>query len=219
MTQPAIVILDIETSGLDEKADTIFEIGMRILDIHLNEIASWSQIITDDGALQWIQYMERMAKEERDHRGVEPWFSIRRVYEMHMGNGLFSEITNAHSAGQRRTIADVEAEAIQFLTNNFVGPNHQHLPMTGSSILFDRKFITERMPALNKHFHYRNTDISSVKTLTAMYLPHLADKLSATYQPAAKHRSLPDCIDSTEELRFYLTNVVVADTSPSSATS
>ncbi len=39
--------------------------------------------------------------------------------------------------------------------------------MCGNSICQDRRFLARQMPALERFFHYRNLDVSTVKELAA----------------------------------------------------
>ena len=55
---------------------------------------------------------------------------------------------------------------------------------------------------LEKFFHYRNLDVSSVKELAARWRPDLV----GGFTKSGGHRALNDVLDSIEELRFYRTH-------------
>lgn len=201
-TQPAIAIVDLETGGLDPALNAIFEVGILLLDIELNEVASFSSIVADPFALAHLQWLEGLAMEEPAHRNEEPWRGARIVYEMHERSDLAAEIRGANGTGP--SLAVVEQQAVEFLRSWNVGPTGLSLPMTGSSILFDRQYIQAQMPQLNALFHYRNTDISSIKNLVNLYRMDLVALRNQSIAPAGLHRSLPDCRDTALELEFYL---------------
>ena len=55
------------------------------------------------------------------------------------------------------------------------------------------------MPELNKIFHYRNVDVSSIKELVRRWSPEIAIELKKT----GAHRALEDIKESILELRYY----------------
>jgi oligoribonuclease len=71
-------------------------------------------------------------------------------------------------------------------------------PMCGNSICQDRRFMARHMPALEKFFHYRNLDVSTLKILMQRWRPDLPE---ASKQGA--HQALEDIRESIEELRHY----------------
>ena len=71
--------------------------------------------------------------------------------------------------------------------------------MCGNSICQDRRFLYRWMPNLERFFHYRNLDVSSVKELCLRWAPRVAERLDNQ----ATHTALQDIHDSIDELRFY----------------
>jgi oligoribonuclease len=55
------------------------------------------------------------------------------------------------------------------------------------------------MPQLEKYFHYRNLDVSTLKELAARWAPQVAQGVQKT----GRHRALDDIRESIEELRYY----------------
>ena len=74
-------------------------------------------------------------------------------------------------------------------------------PMCGNSICQDRRFMARHMPELEKFFHYRNLDVSTLKILMQRWRPDLPE---APKQGA--HQALEDIRESIEELRHYRTH-------------
>ena len=72
-------------------------------------------------------------------------------------------------------------------------------PMCGNSICQDRRFLYRWMPELERFFHYRNIDVSTVKELCQRWSPAVAQGL----RKVSTHRALQDIHDSIGELRYY----------------
>ena len=72
-------------------------------------------------------------------------------------------------------------------------------PMCGNSICQDRRFMHRQMPALEKWFHYRNLDVSTLKELAVRW----AHPTIPAYAKKGKHEALSDVRESIEELRHY----------------
>ena len=71
-------------------------------------------------------------------------------------------------------------------------------PMCGNSICQDRRFLHREMPELERYFHYRNLDVSTIKELVRRWNP-AKDQFSKD----SRHLALDDIRDSIEELRYY----------------
>jgi oligoribonuclease len=81
---------------------------------------------------------------------------------------------------------------------------HQHVPagaspMCGNSICQDRRFLARWMPSLEKYFHYRNLDVSTLKELAARWYP----QLNGSFAKRSAHLARADIIESIAELRHY----------------
>ncbi len=78
-------------------------------------------------------------------------------------------------------------------------------PMCGNSICQDRRFLARHMPRLERFFHYRNLDVSSVKELARRWAPTVA----AGFSKQGAHLALADIHDSIRELRHYREHLFV----------
>jgi len=91
---------------------------------------------------------------------------------------------------------DAQDITLNFL-KKYVPPNAS--PMCGNSVCQDRRFLHRCMPELERYFHYRNLDVSTIKELAKRWA-------SGVYQGFSKqssHLALDDVRDSIRELRFY----------------
>jgi oligoribonuclease len=92
--------------------------------------------------------------------------------------------------------SDAEHATIDFL-NEWVDSGAS--PMCGNSICQDRRFLAREMPLLERFFHYRNLDVSTLKILATLWAPGV----SKGYQKDSAHLALSDIRDSIEELVWY----------------
>lgn len=74
------------------------------------------------------------------------------------------------------------------------------MPLAGSTVSFDRRWLRQHMPELEKLFSHRSVDVSSVGELAARWAPEVyAGRPRSTDQ----HRALADARGSIELLRYY----------------
>ena len=118
--------------------------------------------------------------------GMDEW--ARRQHE---GSGLLAEVRQS-----TLTLAQAE-EMVLAAVSAFCPP--RTCPLAGSSVCFDRLFLRKYMPRLNAHLHYRHVDVSSFKEMVKRWHPDKA----VPNGTGAKHRALPDILDSIQELRYY----------------
>ena len=70
------------------------------------------------------------------------------------------------------------------------------------------------MPRLEKFFHYRNLDVSTIKELARRWAP----ELYKGYSKESAHTALSDVHDSIDELRYYrkFMGTLAGNTAPTS---
>jgi oligoribonuclease len=94
------------------------------------------------------------------------------------------------------SLAEAEGLTIEFLAR-YVPAGKS--PMCGNSICQDRRFLARLMPRLERYFHYRNLDVSTVKELCRRWAP----ELGKGFVKESNHTALSDIRDSVAELRYY----------------
>jgi oligoribonuclease len=172
-TPDRLVWVDIETTGLDPEEHLILEVALVVTDANLVTLAEWS--------------------------GVRGFVSTADVHElnamygdtlaMHTESGLLAEVLASEV-----TEFKLEEAANQFLEDQ--GLEFGRSPMCGSSVAFDRAFLSSYMGDLAKWFHYRNFDASTVATFTRMLRPDIE------FPPRVRrHRALDDVRRSIEIVR------------------
>jgi len=167
-----LIWIDLEMTGLCPDTDSILEIACIVTDRELNVLATGPEYaIRHDEAR--LTAMDDWNRNQHGKSGL--W---QRVLE--------SDIDHARA----------EADTLAFLAQ-WVPPGKS--PMCGNSICQDRRFLYRQMPALEKYFHYRNLDVSTLKELARRWAPELCKGFSKE----AAHTALSDVQDSIAELRYY----------------
>lgn len=159
-------------TGLKPDTDTIIEIATVVTDAQLAVLAEGPvfAIHTSDETLA----------------GMDEWNT-----RQHGQSGLTARVRES-----RVTLAEAEAQTLAFLRAWVPGGVS---PMCGNSICQDRRFLARLMPQLERYFHYRNLDVSTVKELARRWAPRQA----AGFEKQATHLALADIHDSIRELLFY----------------
>lgn len=167
-----LIWIDLEMTGLDTFNDTIIEIATIVTDSDLNILAEGPvlAIYTTDVVLN----------------AMDDWNK-----NQHGQSGLIDRIRRSEV-----TLAQAEQETLAFLSK-YVEAGRS--PMCGNSICQDRRFLARQMPNLEKFFHYRNLDVSSIKELCFRWRPDVLD----SFEKKNTHLALDDVRDSIRELRHY----------------
>jgi len=183
MSKPAadrssnLIWIDLEMTGLSPETDTIIEIATVVTDNHLNELA--------EGPMIAIQ-QSRATME-----GMDDWNT-----RQHGESGLTDRVLSS-DVGTR----EAELATIEFL-EEWVDAGAS--PMCGNSICQDRRFMAREMPDLERYFHYRNLDVSTLKILALLWAPTVA----RGFVKESEHLALADIRDSIEELAWYRENLL-----------
>ena len=167
-----LIWLDMEMTGLNPLTDKVLELAIVVTDAHLNTIAEAPVLVVH-------QSDEVLA-------GMDAWNT-----STHGRSGLTEKVRASTLSEQ-----DVTAHMLEFL-KAYVGPNKS--PMCGNSICQDRRFMAQHMPELEKYFHYRNLDVSTLKELARRWQPKVYDG----FKKATKHTALADVYESIDELKHY----------------
>ena len=167
-----LVWIDLEMTGLSPEQDSIIEIATIVTDRYLNELAEGPVLAVRQTAAT-MSAMDDWNTRQHGNSGL-----TARVLESEFGT------------------ADAEAATIDFL-KNWVEEGAS--PICGNSICQDRRFLAREMPALERFFHYRNLDVSTLKILAQQWAPAVARGFSKD----SAHLALSDIRDSIEELKWY----------------
>ncbi|NIR59215.1 MAG: oligoribonuclease [Gammaproteobacteria bacterium] len=167
-----LIWIDLEMTGLDTEHDSIIEIATVVTDSALNVLAEGPELAIH-------QNDEILA-------GMDAWNT-----EQHTRSGLVDRVR-----ASTVTEAQAEDQTLAFLEKH--APPHVS-PMCGNSICQDRRFLARCMPELERYFHYRNLDVSTLNELVTRWAP----QLMGGFKKESAHLALGDVYESIRELRYY----------------
>jgi oligoribonuclease len=167
-----LVWIDLEMTGLKPDTDVIIEMATIVTDSQLRLVA--------EGPVIAIHQPDPVLE------AMDDWNK-----RTHGASGLITRVRES-----TWTMASAEKRTMEFL-NVLVEPNSS--PMCGNSICQDRRFLARYMPTLEKFFHYRNLDVSTLKELARRWAP---DLLSG-FVKQGEHKALADIQESIRELEYY----------------
>jgi len=167
-----LIWIDLEMTGLDTDRDHIIEIATIVTDSELNTLA--------EGPVFAVHQPDSVLD------GMDEWNT-----RQHGQSGLTERVRNSTV-----DLRAAEQQTIDFLRQYLPAGKS---PMCGNSICQDRRFLAREMPALERFFHYRNLDVSTLKELVKRWRPDLVGGFSKN----ASHLALDDIRDSIAELKYY----------------
>ena len=174
-----LIWIDLEMTGLIPESDVIIEIATVVTDANLN-------VIEEGPSLAIHQNSDLLD-------GMDDWNT-----NQHNQSGLVQRVIES-----KVSTAEAESQTLDFLIK-YVDQGAS--PMCGNSICQDRRFLYNYMPKLEKFFHYRHIDVSTLKELAVRWKPSI---ISSTYKKS-RHLALSDVYDSIDELKHYKEHFIKA---------
>ena len=170
--QTNLIWIDLEMTGLVPEKDVIIEIATVVTDKNLNVLA--------EGPALAIHQSEELLTE------MDEWNT-----EHHTNSGLVQRVKNSNISTKQ-----AEIQTLNFL-KQYLNPHVS--PMCGNTICQDRRFLYNYMPALERFFHYRHIDVSTLKELAIRWKPDA----KMEFKKDSAHLALSDIYDSIDELKHY----------------
>lgn len=167
-----LIWIDLEMTGLLPESDVIIEIATIVTDKDLNILA--------EGPALAIHQSDALLN------GMDEWNT-----EHHTNSGLVKRVKESLVSTEQ-----AEIETIEFLKE---WVNEGASPMCGNTICQDRRFLYNTMPTLEKFFHYRHIDVSTLKELIKRWKPDAA----LVREGESEHLALADIRESIRELKHY----------------
>lgn len=167
-----LIWVDLEMTGLQPEKDHIIEIATIVTDSSLNIIA--------EGPVFAIHQPDSLLDQ------MDEWNTTH-----HHASGLVKRV-------QESTINEQAAEAATLAFFREYVPDGKS-PMCGNSIWQDRRFLARYMPEVERYFHYRMIDVSTLKELALRWAPQVYNGV----EKVSRHLALDDIRESIEELRYY----------------
>jgi oligoribonuclease len=166
-----LIWIDLEMTGLDPDTDHIIEIATVVTNVQL-------EILAEGPIIAIYQPDQNLAD-------MDDWNT-----KQHTKSGLLERVKKSVTSS-----VQAETATLDFL-RQYVPANTS--PMCGNSICQDRRFLYREMPELEKYFHYRNLDVSTVKELVKRWTTG-----KDQFVKNSSHLAMDDIKDSIEELLHY----------------
>ena len=131
-----LIWIDMEMTGLDPEKNRIIEIATVVTDSQLNVVA--------EGPVLAVHQPDEALN------AMDSWNT-----KQHNSSGLVARVKASVV-----TEAEAEQATLNFLKQHVAAGKS---PMCGNSVYQDRRFLYRYMPGLEKYFHYRLLDVSTLK--------------------------------------------------------
>ena len=177
--QTNLIWIDLEMTGLIPETDVIIEIATVVTDANLNIIDEGPSLAISQNS-ELLDGMDEWNTKQHNHSGL-----VKRVKESTI------------------SVGDAENQTLDSVSK-YVDPGVS--PMCGNSICQDRRFLYNYMPNLEKFFHYRHIDVSTLKELAVRWKPEI---ISSSFKKS-QHLALSDIYDSIDELKYYREHFIKA---------
>ncbi len=167
-----LIWIDLEMTGLDPEQDRIIEIATIVTNSNLT-ILSEGPVIAIHQSKQHLSLMDK-------------W-----NVKTHTKSELIDRIKTSKYNEKKAELA-----TIAFLEEWLpMGVS----PICGNSVAQDRRFLFKYMPKLEKYFHYRYLDVSTLKELAHRWKPEIL----SGFIKKNTHHALADIKESIAELAYY----------------
>ena len=174
-----LIWIDLEMTGLVPEKDIIIEIATVVTDADLNVLAEGPSIA--------------IHQDNKHLDSMDEWNT-----RQHTKSGLIQRVKES-----KISLNEAEKQTLDFLMK-YVDSGTS--PMCGNSICQDRRFLYTYMTKLEKFFHYRHIDVSTLKELAVRWK---SDIVTTSFKQS-KHLALSDIYDSINELKHYRENFIDA---------
>ena len=131
-----LIWIDLEMTGLVPEKDIIIEIATVVTDAYLNVLAEGPSLA--------------IHQDNKHLDSMDEWNT-----RQHTKSGLVQRVKESEIS-----VNEAEKQTLDFVMK-YVDPGTS--PMCGNSICQDRRFLYNYMPKLEKFFHYRHIDVSTLK--------------------------------------------------------
>lgn len=172
-----LIWIDMEMTGLQPEVNRVIEVAAIITDKNLN--------VLHEGPVVAIHQTEEVLD------GMDEWNRTT-----HGRSGLIDRV--------RVSEVDEAAAAKMFVETFRCFVPEGVSPMCGNTIGQDRRFMARWMPEMERYFHYRSIDVSTLKELAKRWAPEWEKK----FPKSTRHEALSDIQESIEELRFYREHIM-----------
>ncbi len=194
---PALAWLDIETTGLDPEEHLVLEIGVIVTDADLREI--WREhVVRPIDPNTAVGFMDHTVREMHERNGLLD--DLREAFEQARSahGGHSSDYNRFGPLPARQAWLDPVVDGLR----RFLSEDGKPLPMAGAGVAhFDRPFLRVEAPGVERCFHYRCVDVSTLRELDRLWGGSLL-----LPPKRERHRVFDDLKDSISALRVFREN-------------
>lgn len=180
LNENRLVWLDMEMTGLDPEKERIIEVAVVVTEPDLTVVA--------EGPVLVVHQADSLLD------AMDAWNQ-----STHGKSGLIAKV-------KASALSEAQAEDIllEFLAQHVPAGKS---PLCGNTIGQDRRFMVKYMPRLERFFHYRNLDVSTLKELARRWRPDVY----RGFNKKSQHEALADIYESIDELKYYREHFLKVD--------
>jgi oligoribonuclease len=197
-----LIVLDLETTGLDPQREEILEVAAIAVDDKLEEVARFETLVYPKRKLWEIdEYVRDMHTKNgllEELRRYNIIADVDRIYGAAGASAKLAAFIRQHGVKLGKDYKERDGKVVEVITIN-------RPQLCGNTISFDRAFLKQHMPEAHAELHYRNLDVSSLNEVARRFWPNVyeATKQSKPDGEGKEHRAMWDAACSLAQLRAY----------------
>lgn len=211
-----ICFVDVETTGLNPRYDALLEIALVVTTDDLEEVGAIDLVVRPVASAHPLavdDVVQRMHTENGLWRDVEER-GLRRYEAAPLLHKFIEDVFRdvplvvSHNCvicgkndNEHVGLSECSAPGGTVFTPRMESAR-KHTPFGGSTVGFDRSFLREAFPEIEKQFSHRSIDVSSITELARRWSPTVYKNRPKAGDKAA-HRALADVRESIAYLRYY----------------
>lgn len=188
MPHDHMVLIDVETTGIDHERDLLLELSAIVVDRNLDEVAVLDSFV--------VHHTPERVHSIIDANDAEIGQPV--VRNMHEATGLLERVV-----GTINTMRHLEISLNSFLDRHF-GEGSDRIIVIGNSVRFDLDFIRVNLPSVHRRLNKRIVDVSGIFEAINFLNPQVLEGF--TPRPG-DHNSLNDlraCLNQFGYVRHIL---------------
>lgn len=183
MPHDHMILIDVETTGIDHERDLLLELSAIVVDKNLEEVAVLDSFVVHHPANKVDSIID--ANDAEIGRPV--------VRNMHEATGLLERVQKSIN-----TLRHLEISLNSFLDRHF-GEGSDRIIVIGNSVRFDLDYIRVNLPSVHRRLNKRIVDVSGIFEAINFLDPWI---LEGFIPQPGDHNSLNDLRACLNQLRY-----------------